>query len=73
MKRLEALLIALVIIAVFAAAVSTLHTYMEEERWAWYDAGYDDALGDLGITYINGDRVIISPEESWTATSRNSR
>ena len=73
MKQLDALLIALVIVAVIAAAVSPLHTYINGERWTWYDAGYDDALGDLGITYINGEHLIYPPEESWTAASRNSR
>ena len=52
--KLEKLLLVAIIIALLGAFVTTLHTYIEGERWSWYDAGYDDALADLGITYING-------------------
>lgn len=54
MRRLEKIVVALAIIALLGALISTLHTYIEGERWAWYDAGYDDALNDLGVVYING-------------------
>lgn len=54
MTRFEKILTVAVIIALLGAFVSTLHTYIEGERWGWYDSGYDDALEDLGITYING-------------------
>jgi len=56
MKHLDKLILVLAIIALLGAFVSTLHTYIEAERWAWYDAGYDDALADNGIVYINGAR-----------------
>lgn len=58
MKRLETLLIVAIIIALLGAFVTTMHNYIESERWAWYDAGYDDALNDLGIVYINGTMYI---------------
>lgn len=54
MKRLEKLIAVLAIIALLGALVSTLHTYIDGERWAWYDAGYDDALEDMGVVIING-------------------
>ena len=54
MDKLAKLVLVLAILAVIGALVSTVHTYMEQERWAWYDAGYDDALADNGIVYING-------------------
>lgn len=54
MKTLEKLVLVAMIIALLGALISTLHTYIEDERWAWYDAGYDDALNDAGIVYING-------------------
>ena len=56
MDKLSKLVLVLAILAVIGALVSTLHTYIEAERWAWYDAGYDDALADNGIVYINGTR-----------------
>lgn len=55
MKTLEKLVLVAMIIALLGAFITTLHTYIDGERWAWYDAGYDDALNDLGITYINGE------------------
>ena len=54
MKTLEKLVLVAVIIALLGAFVTSLHSYIEAERWSWYDAGYDDALDDLGISYING-------------------
>lgn len=54
MRRLEKIVVALAIIALLGALISTLHTYIEDERWAWYDAGYDDALADFGISIFNG-------------------
>lgn len=54
MKHLDKIILALAIIALIGALFTTIHTYIEGERWAWYDAGYDDALNDLGISYING-------------------
>ena len=58
MDKLSKLVLVLAILAVIGALVSTLHTYIEAERWAWYDAGYDDALNDNGIVYINGTRYM---------------
>ena len=55
MKRLEKIVTVLVIIALLGALASTLNTYIQAELWGWYDAGYDDALEDLGIVYINGE------------------
>lgn len=54
MKHLDKIILALAIIALIGALFTTIHTYIDGERWAWYDAGYDDALNDLGISYING-------------------
>ena len=54
MRHLEKIIVALAIIALLGALVSTLHTYIDGERWAWYDAGYDDALEDMGVVIING-------------------
>lgn len=54
MKRLETLLIVAIIIALLGAFVTTMHNYIEGERWAWYDCGYDDALADYGISVYNG-------------------
>lgn len=54
MKTLEKLVLVAMIIALLGAFITTLHTYIEGERWAWYDAGYDDAMADYGISLING-------------------
>lgn len=54
MKHLTKIVTVLMIVALIGAFIATLHTYIDGERWAWYDSGYDDALEDLGIVSING-------------------
>ena len=58
MKTLERIILVAMVIALLGALFTTIHTYIDGERWAWYDAGYDDALNDLGISYINGTMYI---------------
>jgi len=58
MKTLEKIILVAMVIALLGALFTTIHTYIDGERWAWYDAGYDDALDDLGISYIN-DRMYL--------------
>jgi hypothetical protein len=52
-KLLKTLLIALLA----AVLLFGMHWWIDQDRWAWYDAGYDDALNDLGIVYIDGEMI----------------
>ena len=43
MKHLYRLIAVAVLLALLGAFISTLHTYIDGERWAWYDAGFKAA------------------------------
>ena len=60
MNRLIAALLILGIIVLLGIGAYSWHV---SECWAWYDSGYDDAMGDFGIVVENGH--IIPSERDW--------
>lgn len=60
MKKLITVFLIAGLIAMLGIGFYTWHM---SECWAWYDAGYDDAMGDFGIEFINGHRTI--NERDW--------
>ena len=43
MKPLNKIILAALIIALLGALITTLHSFLDAERWAWYDAGFKAA------------------------------
>lgn len=71
MKTLEKLVLVAMIIALLGAFVTSLHSYIEAERWSWYDAGYDDALEDMGVVTINGRIYLEDCPLGFDTSSKN--
>ena len=57
------LISAILILGIITLLCVGAYAWHMNECWAWYDAGYDDAMCDYDIEIINGHRTI--NERDW--------